>query len=110
MSITYQWSIETLQTISNEEQSKIVFMVGWKVTGSNGQQSSAVYGVQPIKYDEKKPFILYENLTEQMVLGWVKESMGARADEFEKEIASQIAGQISPVAISPSLPWAQIPA
>jgi len=105
MSITYQWKIENLQTFSDETQSKIVFMVGWKVTGSNGQQSSAVYGMQSINYDEQKPFVLYENLTEQYVLDWVKDSMGEKVGQCEKDIASQIDNQVNPQPVVASLPW-----
>ena len=105
MSITYQWSIENLQTFSNEEQSKIVTMVGWKVTGSNGQQSSAIYGVQPISYDFQKPFTPYENLTEQNVLDWVKENMGEKVLDCEKDILFQINNQINPQIVVPNLPW-----
>jgi hypothetical protein len=105
MSITYQWSIENLQTISNEEQSKIVFMVGWKVTGSNGQQSSAIYGVQHINYDQQKPFVQYENLTEQNVLDWVKESMNGKFGQYEKDIAAQIDNQVNPQPVVANLPW-----
>lgn len=105
MDITYEWKIENLQTFFNENNLQVVFMACWKVTGTNGTQSSAIYGMQTIKFDETKPFVPYENLTEQLVIDWVKENMGEKVEQCEKDIVSQIKNQLNPLPNQNKLPW-----
>lgn len=57
---------------------------------------------------QEKNFIPYEDLTEDKVIGWIKDSMGVKGVEvLEESLASQIDYKINP-PVTPTakpLPW-----
>ncbi len=57
---------------------------------------------------EEKDFVAYSDLTEEQVVGWVKESLGKEGvDSIEKSLASQVDKKINPPVVPTvkPLPW-----
>lgn len=122
MTITYKWVIEAMYcNPSDQGKTNVVSTVHWRVNATSDQMqtvkligdatttapfSASVYGVQPLTYSPATPFTAYANLTEDMVVAWVKEAMGADAvTALQETLDKQIENQINPPIISPSLPW-----
>jgi len=69
---------------------------------SGGFYSAGAYGSVGFDGDVVTPF---ENLTEEIVVGWVKEQFGAeKVEEIESALQNQIDLQITPVSAA-GVPW-----
>jgi len=107
MAITYSWTIEQLQTFSNDENTGIVYVASYLFSGTDGQYGGGVYGSESIAYTPNDPnFIPYANLTEAEVLTWVQTALGAnKISEMQNDIDLQIQNQINPLPVPSPLPW-----
>lgn len=84
-----------------------VTTVHWRVSKTDGDASASVYGTISLPHkDHNAPdFIPYDNLTEAIVIGWVKEEMGAdTVAAHEAAVQAQIDAQKNPTSSS-GLPW-----
>jgi hypothetical protein len=65
-----------------------------------------VYGSVGVTHDAEGEFIPYAQLTEEVVVGWVKEALGEETvAATEAAVLQQIEDQKNPKVISPALPW-----
>lgn len=99
-----QWKIEDLNRTLPDG---VVYTAHWRVSKTDGDASGSVYGT--ISFPAKNPsdpdFIPYDNLTEAIVIGWVKEEMGAdTVAAHEAAVQAQIDAQKNPTSSS-GLPW-----
>lgn len=97
------WTINQMERTTADNG---VVVVHWSCSATDGDFSGSVYGSQSFEYDATSPdFIAYESLTESIVLGWLKTSMGAETvAAHEAAVAAQIEAQKNPVQAS-GLPW-----
>lgn len=111
MAITNTWSVNRLDCYPTEDgEVDVVCNVHWTLTGEQfvgGEPVTAsVYGSQAITLDAEAPFIPYKDLTLDVVVGWVKDAMGAeQVATLEANVSTQIANLINPPIITPPLPW-----
>lgn len=107
MAITNTWSVVQMDAYPEADgETDVVFSVHWTLTGSDGTYSGSVYGSQGVTTDPDAPFTPYANLTQDQVIGWVKDAMGAdQVADLEANVAQQIADQITPPVVTPELPW-----
>ena len=107
MAITNTWSVVQMDCYPEVDgATNVVFTVHWTLTGVDGDYIGSVYGSQPIMLDQDSSFTPYKNLTEAQVIGWVQEALGAeQVENFEANVAGQIAAQINPPVTTPPLPW-----
>ena len=70
---------------------------------SGGFYSAGAYGSVGLEGDVTTPF---ENLTEEVVVGWVKEKLGGeeKVAEIEAALQNQIDRKITPVSAA-GVPW-----
>jgi len=108
MTITNTWAIVQMDAYPEADgETDVVFNVHWTLTGTDGTYTGSVYGTQALTLDPENPFTPYADLTQDMVLGWVKDAMGAeQVATYEGSVAQQIADQIAPPVVTPPLPWA----
>jgi hypothetical protein len=78
-----------------------VTTVHYTVSAVDGEYTASTYGT--VGYTEEGAFTPYSQLTEAVVVGWVKESLGQA--NVEESLAAQISAQKNPVQES-GLPWA----
>ena len=109
MAITNTWTISQLECYPEYEgQPDVVTVVHWRLTGTDGEYTGSVYGSIGLTLDPDAPFTPYASLTQDQVIGWVKDALGAeQVAAYEANVAQQIADQINPPVVTPPLPWAE---
>ena len=100
MAVTY-----TISTLERNTDDGVV-VAHWRATDSDGDHSGSSYGTCGFTPDASADgYVAYDSLTEEVVIGWVKDSMGEEAvTGVEDSIAVQIADSKAP-AISVGTPW-----
>ena len=106
---TYDWNCKTVDVHPQEEgQENVVYNVHWRVTGTSDKldsnlvpYSSNAIGTQIVTLNEDGTFIPFEDLTNEIVVGWTKEAMGKeQVDKIEASIANQIEDQMHPKSVT----------
>jgi hypothetical protein len=101
--IECQWSIAQLE---RKIDSGGVTAAHYKVEAKDGKSFADFHGSQHFIPDPtSKDFIDFEDLTEEIILGWVKASLGgSKISEIEDDLLRQLDEQKSR-AYKPGLPW-----
>jgi len=99
---TYDWNCKTVDVHPQEEgETNVVYNVHWIVTGVDGDYSATNIGTQIVPLSEGDTFIPFEDLTNEIVVGWTKEAMGEeQVKAIETSIASQIEEEINPTSVT----------
>ena len=108
MANAYTWVIEAMDCVPQEDgQTDVVIIVHWRLIGTDGQYTGAVYGTVNVTYTPGSPFTPYADLTQDQVIGWVQTVMGPeQVASYEANVAAQIEAQINPPVVTLPLPWA----
>ena len=94
------WTIAQLER--NTDGNGVV-VAHWRALDSDGEHSGSSYGTCSFTPDaEAESYVDYESLTEEVVIGWVKNSVDAEA--IEASIAEQIEVSKAP-ATAAGVPW-----
>ena len=80
-----------------------VVTVHYNVSASEDANNVSTYGTTSYTQTEGASYIPYENLTQDIVVGWVQEALGK--DVVEASLQSQLDALKAPVQQS-GLPWA----
>lgn len=109
MATTYEWNCKTVDVHPIEEEyTDVVYNVHWSLKGISDQldpdgnpyQASSI-GTQTVALDPESEFIPFDQLTNEIVVGWTKEAMGAeQVAELEQSLAAQIEEKINPTSIT----------
>ena len=96
------WNISTLERNTDNG----VVVAHWRASDVDGDHSGSSYGTVGFTPDASADgYVAYDSLTEEEVIGWVKDSMGEEGvTGVEDSIAAQIADSKAP-AISVGTPW-----
>ena len=114
MAISYLWNVTSMSTIeASPTETHFVVTANYEVIGTedvNGTiYTSSINNTAFFELDPNKPdYIPYADLTNDIVVGWIKEQLGVDAvANYEESIAGQIELQINPpVTPQPTpLPW-----
>jgi len=96
----YNWTINQL---NRQTTDGFVITVHYSVTATDGDYSANTYGTIGYAPKEDETYIPFEELTPEIVTGWVQESLGK--DTVEEALAAQIDALKNPTQVS-GLPWA----
>lgn len=100
MSTTFTWNISQLE---RETADGFVYTVHYTVNASDDTYSSGAYG--SVGLERPDTLIPYSDLTEDQVVGWVKEKFGDdKVAEIEAALQAQLDEQRSPTKAS-GIPW-----
>lgn len=105
MAVTHTWSIIRLEQLN--DGTGTVVNIGYNVFSEDEISCNSSGGVQ-LNIDNIENFIRYQNLTEETLLGWVKEQLGENLGNHEVNNAAWIESVKNPPAprtISQPLPW-----
>lgn len=109
MSITYTWKICSLQKINSSNLPNAIIGINWELKGVDEAGNEGVFqGATPFSVDKINPnnFIDYSNLTEEVVLNWVKNAvMSSSWDHVSKNIINQIDNIKNQYAQVHKMPW-----
>jgi uncharacterized lipoprotein NlpE involved in copper resistance len=96
------WSISLLEY--NNDADKGVVIAHWRVTEEDGEYTASSYGTASFEPDASADgYVAYDSLTEETVIGWVKNSLDAA--EIESSLTANIESQKAPATLS-GTPWA----
>jgi hypothetical protein len=107
--ITYDWNCKTVDVHPQTEgETNVVYNVHWIVTGTSDKLDSNLnhysatnIGTQVVPLDPETPFIPFEDLTNEIIVGWTKDAMGVdQVQAIEDSIASQIAEKLNPTSVT----------
>jgi hypothetical protein len=93
----FNWSVVQMDRKATDG---FVTTVHYNVSAVDGEFSASTYGT--VGYTEEGAFTPYSQLTEAVVVGWVKDSLGQAT--VEEALAAQIDALKNPVSES-GLPW-----
>lgn len=119
MSITYNWNFNPLESYPTASgETDVVFMVHWQLYATTGSQdiySGSMYnassiGTQTIpSFESGSTFIPFNELTKDIVFGWVTASMEAQrsgsVDGLYASLSASIQNQINPPVLVQQAPW-----
>lgn len=106
MTITHTWSIDRIRQLNNDLG--VVSNISYSVHSTDGNIFTQSGGDVELQTENIENFIPYEDLTEEVVLGWVKEKLGENLGNHEVNNASwidSIANPPKPKTITAELPW-----
>jgi len=107
---TYNWTVTQLYTETIEGNSDYVVTAIYDVVGVDGDYTASLTNNNAqFSTADVTIFIPYADLTEAIVLGWIKETLGENGIiSIEACIQGQINSQINPpqAPVNTPLPWA----
>lgn len=108
MAISYNWVISSMDEYpSSEGLSDVVFNIHYRRQASevDGDKSyfAETYSVLSVSHPDPSTFIPYDQLTKEMVEGWLDAGLDVAA--IDASLAIQIEDQKNPKVISLPLPW-----
>lgn len=99
-----KWSIDQLE---RQVSDGAVITAHWRVAVSEGDIIAQAIGPQKFTPNPNdSSFVPFENLTEEQVVGWIKNEMGdGHVAVLEANLASEVDEKLAP-AVLPGTPWA----
>ena len=107
MALTFTWSVTGLKTKNENQFPDAVVQTYWKVIGTNETGINGVFdGATPLEISNNNDgFIRFEELTEDIVISWVKDALSDDTHaRIESIIQKQIDSKIFPI-VDRQLPW-----
>jgi hypothetical protein len=116
LEINYNWNFNPLESYPTASgETDVVFLVHWQLhatkgpyTGSfTGSYNASAIGTQTIgPLESGSVFIPFNELTKDIVYGWVTSSMASGSvDSMYASLAQQIENQINPPVLVQKAPW-----
>ena len=100
MTTTFTWAIANLE---RETADGFVYTAHYTVNAEDGTYSAGAYG--SIGLERPDTLIPFDDLTEEMVVGWVKEKLGAeKVTEVEDALQAQLDEKHAPTKAA-GVPW-----
>lgn len=108
MAISYKWVISSMEEYpTSEGLSDVVFNVHYRRQASevDGDKTyfAETYSVLSVSQPDPSTFVPYDQLTKEMVEGWLDAGLDVAA--IDASLAIQIEDQKNPKVVSLPLPW-----
>jgi len=111
MAVTYTWEVTGIKTRNTDSFANAVVQTYWKKIGTDENGNTAHFvGATPFDADTIDPenFTALEQLTEEMVLGWIQAQVtGSYEEHVNQQIQKQLDDIASPITElnNEDLPW-----
>jgi len=115
MGLTYNWTLTSLRKQNTDNLSDVIVGTQWKLVGTDEDGYSGTFsGATPFEIRDLNGdgFVDYRDLTEELVLGWIKNQVsGSTPANYMNHINQQIQRQIDHTKYvnmdvsSNDLPW-----
>lgn len=106
MNIT--WKIDSLEIKPQIESFQdVIYTAHWRVYARDGDVVTSVYGSVTFPFDSSSTnFIPYEELSEETVIKWVKNTMGIdQVESIENNAVYNLQQLMEPPTVTKPLPW-----
>lgn len=109
---TFNWDCRTVDVYPvSGDNTDVVYNVHWRLTGVSDQldandnpYSATVIGTQTLSTEEIVDFVPFEDLTNELVAGWVQAAMGEEAvANLETSLNNQIDALITPTSVTKTI-------
>ena len=93
------WNCKLVDVYTSEidGHEKVIFNVHWRVEKEDKDYSASSYGTQSLNTENIENFIPYDDVTSEMVEGWVKDAMGEEeVSNIESNLDQQIENKKNP--------------
>ena len=93
------WNCKTIDVYTQEHNGheQVIYNVHWRVEKEDGEYSASSYGTQPLNTEDIQNFIPFDEVTSEIVEGWVKDVMGEeKVSEIENSLDQQIEKEKNP--------------
>ena len=96
----YKWTISALDCRINEDGlTNVITVIHWRYRGTDADGITAeIYGTQSVPAPNPKAFTPYEEITLEMVSGWLESEINMK--EIQKNINTQIELIKNPINIT----------
>ena len=103
MSTTFTWSLATLE---RETADGFVYTAHYRVDAADDVYTAGAYGSVP--FERPETLIPYATLTQEQVIGWVKEAIGGeeKVTEIEAALQAQLDEKRQPTKAG-GVPWGE---
>jgi hypothetical protein len=104
----YTWTVTALYTETIHGETDYVVIADYTTIGVDGDYSASLQNTAVFSTDSVSIFVPYEDLTEEIVLTWIKETLGENGVvSIEANIQDLINIQINPPQTPQNtpLPW-----
>ena len=100
----FKWNVNPMDCVIDEDGlTNVVKTVHWRLTGTDENEvSSDVYGAASFPTPEAEGYIPFEDLTEEIVVGWLESVLDVPALEASIEAAIDLIN--NPVMVQLNLP------
>jgi hypothetical protein len=109
MTTTYKWVVSSLDSYPTDAEglTDVICVVHWRYQAQqvDGEKTynADVYGTLSVASPDPTDFVPYEQVTYEMVCGWLEAGLDKEA--LEQNLNSQIADQINPKIVTLPLPF-----
>lgn len=102
-----RWEIIKLECYPNySDASDVVITVHYKIIGEQDGYVVEHPAAQSFSTAPNEPFTPFNQLTQDIVIDWVKDSLGSEGiQELEYFVQTQLDRQINPPVVFPPVPW-----
>lgn len=109
---TFDWNCKTVDVYpTSGDNTDVVYNVHWRVTGTSDQvdadgnaYTATSIGTQTLSTEEIVDFVAFEDLTNELVAGWVQAAMGEEAvANLEDSLNNQIDALITPTSVTKTI-------
>ena len=108
MATNFTWTVDAMYTLQTPDPNYVVNAI-WTLTGVDGEFTASIGGNTVFDSQQESTFIPYNELTQDIVIGWVQANLGEQGiANYEANVNGQIASMQNP-PVSPEntpLPWA----
>jgi hypothetical protein len=94
----YNWKINALDAkIHENDKNNVIYTVHWSYIAKDesGDHQASSIGTISVEYNPDEPFIEYDDLTKEDVVGWLESELDV--DSMKKGLDNQIELQKKPV-------------
>ena len=101
-----KWNCKTVDYYNHEHNGheQVIYNVHWRVTKKDGEYSAGLYGAKSLNTEDIQDFKPFDEVTSEMVEGWVKDAMGEeQVTEIETTLDQQIEDQKNPTSVTVTL-------
>lgn len=110
MSISYTWKLLSLKKTNTDDLNDVIIQTSWQKIGTDEDGNTGAFpGSSQFDLSTLDPdnFISYDDLTKEIVLGWIQSSITEGYDAHANNIISQqIAEKTSRVVeVTSGFPW-----
>lgn len=106
MALTHTWKVRKL--VQKNDGSGLVIQVFYKVYSTDEEYSYVNAGNIELVTENISNFVPYEQLTEDLVIGWVKDRLGPDLGNHEQiniDWINAVKNPITPITKVEQLPW-----